>query len=296
MSDSSKTIVATGLSSGLGFEALKQLLDSEEPYTIIFGARDADTANKAINKLNFDRLLHTVVALPLELNDLSEVKTFSEQALETLEKLGSEKIDYLLLNAGIMKPANEREPHTSRWCEAAVVNHFSQHYLIHLLREKLVTSQTRIVVVTCIGVRSVENIANIENHIEAGSGIDGLPIHTCTKFLQLVGAHWWSRQLQDQCRVVAVSPGMIPHTGLGREAGFSVPADSPLAETIPQGAAQILSGLSRSNFPSDPERIFLTSGGVWLGRSSVARILDRDLQDQWCPSKEELETEAGIAA
>ncbi|KAG5956837.1 hypothetical protein E4U57_002266 [Claviceps arundinis] len=262
MSNSSKTIVATGLSSGLGFEALKQLLDSEEPYTIIFGARDANTANKAINKLNFDRLLHNVVALPLELNDLSEVKTFSEQALETLEKLGSEKIDYLLLNAGIMKPANEREPHTSRWCEAAVVNHFS----------------------------------NIENHIEAGSGIDGLPIHTCTKFLQLVGAHWWSRQLQDQCRVVAVSPGMIPHTGLGREAGFSVPADSPLAETIPQGAAQILSGLSRSNFPSDPERIFLTSGGVWLGRSSVARILDRDLQDQWCPSKEELETEAGIAA
>ncbi|KAG6294601.1 hypothetical protein E4U09_002567 [Claviceps aff. purpurea] len=292
----STTIVATGLSSGLGFEALKQLLDSEEPYTIIFGARDADTANEAIKKLNFDRLLHSVAVLPLELNDLSEVKTFSEQALETLEKLGETEIDYLLLNAGILKPANEREPHTSKWCEAAVVNHFSQHYLIHLLREKLVASQTRIVVVTCIGVRSVENLANLENHIEAGSGIDGLPIHTYTKFLQLLGAHWWSRQLQDQCRVVAVSPGMIPHTGLGRESGFRVPAESPLAETIPQGAAQILSGLSRRDFPRDPERIFLTSGGVWLGRSSVTNILDRDLQDKWCPSKEELEKEAGIAA
>ncbi|KAG5940750.1 hypothetical protein E4U60_000325 [Claviceps pazoutovae] len=258
----STTILATGLSSGLGFEALKQLLGSEEPYTIIFGARDADTANEAIRKLNFDRLLHSVAVLPLELNDLSEVKTFSEQALETLEKLGETEIDYLLLNAGILKPANEREPHTSKWCEAAVVNHFS----------------------------------NLENHIEAGSGIDGLPIHTYTKFLQLLGAHWWSRQLHDQCRVVAVSPGMIPHTGLGRDSGFRVPAESPLAETIPQGAAQILSGLSRRDFPRDPERIFLTSGGVWLGRSSVTNILDRDLQDKWCPSKEELEKEAGIAA
>ncbi|KAG5973388.1 hypothetical protein E4U58_005213 [Claviceps cyperi] len=87
---------------------------------------------------------------------------------------------------------------------------------------------------------------------------------------------------------------MIPHTGLGREAGFSVPVVPPISESIPRGAAQILSGLWRSKFPSDPERIFLTSGGAWLGKSSVAKILGSDLQDQWCPSKEELEKEAGI--
>ncbi|KAG6282449.1 hypothetical protein E4U48_004171 [Claviceps purpurea] len=292
----STTIVATGLSSGLGFEALKQLLHSEEPYTIIFGARDADTANEAIKKLNFDRLLHSVAVLPLELNDLSEVKTFSEQALETLKKLGETEIDYLLLNAGILKPANEREPHTSKWCEAAVVNHFSQHYLIHLLREKLVASQTRIVIVSSNGVLGVEDTGTIEDYIKAGSGTDGLPVYTYTKFLQLLGAHWWSRQLQDQCHVVAVSPGMIPHTGLGREAGFSVPVVPSISETIPQGASHILKGLSRSDYPSDPDRIFLTSWGSWLERSGVGNALDKDLQKKWCPSKEELEKEAGIAA
>ncbi|KAG5973389.1 hypothetical protein E4U58_005214 [Claviceps cyperi] len=109
MRNSSKTIVATGLSSGLvrhtrfaarplfipttnpsltplfrpfrvslGTRGPPKLLDSEEPHTNIFGARNTE----AIKRLNFDRLLHTVVALPLELNNLSEVKTFSEQALE----------------------------------------------------------------------------------------------------------------------------------------------------------------------------------------------------------------------
>lgn len=62
--------------------------------------------------------------LPLELKDLVGVKTFAEQALETLEKLGETKIDYLLLNAGMWKQANECEPYKSKWCEAAMVNHF----------------------------------------------------------------------------------------------------------------------------------------------------------------------------
>ncbi|KAG5956836.1 hypothetical protein E4U57_002265 [Claviceps arundinis] len=318
MTTLTKNIIATGLSSGLGFEVLRRLLKIEERSKIIFGARVADTTKLKwdIRKFDLDILLHSYVVLPLELNDLVGVKTFAEQALETLEKLGETKIDYLLLNAGMWKQANEWEPYKSKWCEAAMVNHFSHHYLIHLLREKLVASQTRIVVVTCTTVLSVEDtgtshntrptsynfqfpdqssVGNIEDYIKAGSGTDGLTVYTYTKFLQLLGAHWWSRQLQDQCRVVAVSPGMIPHTGLGREAGFSVPDIPSMSETIPQGASQILKGLSRDDCPPDPERIFLTSWGSWLERSEVGKALDKGLQEKWCPSKEELEKEAGIA-
>ncbi|KAG5973387.1 hypothetical protein E4U58_005212 [Claviceps cyperi] len=298
MTTPTKNIVATGLSSGLGFEVLKRLLKIDERSKIIFGARVADTTKLKwdIRKIDLDILLHSYVVLPLELNDLVGVKTFAEQALETLEKLGETKIDYLLLNAGIWKPANEQEPYKSKWCEAAMVNHFSQHYLIHLLRDKLVASQTRIVFVTCTTVLGVEDTGTIEDYIKAGSVTDGLTVYTYTKFLQLLGAHWWSRQLQDQCRVVAVSPDMIPHTGLGREAGFSVPVVPPISESIPRGASQILRGLSRSDCPLDPERIFLTSGGSWLEKSEVGKALDKDLQEKWCPSKEELEKEAGIAA
>lgn len=59
--------------------------------------------------------------LPLDLSNLAAVKTFAQQALENV---GQDKIDYLLLNAATFKGAGDEASHGSRWCEAAVVNHF----------------------------------------------------------------------------------------------------------------------------------------------------------------------------
>ncbi|KAG6029710.1 hypothetical protein E4U19_007884 [Claviceps sp. Clav32 group G5] len=293
MADLTKTIVATGLSSGIGFEALKQLLERKTPFKIIFGARDTTTTNQAIKKLDFDRAVHEIVVQPLDLCDLSEVKTF---ARKVLEEIGKDTIDYLLLSAGMFKPPTEEASWGSKWCEMAVVNHFSQHYLIHLLREKLFAFQARIVMVSSGGVRNVEDPAAIEQQITAGSGTEGFPVYASTKFLQLLSAHWWRRELEDQCRVIAVSPGMIPHTGLGRGTGYQVPADSPCAETMHQGGSRIVGALFRSDFPDDPERIFLHSKGDWWGTKEIAESLDKELQEKWCPKMEELEKDAGIAA
>ncbi|KAG5940753.1 hypothetical protein E4U60_000328 [Claviceps pazoutovae] len=293
MTDLTKTIVATGLSSGLGFETLKQLLERKTPFKIIFGARDTTTTNQAIKKLDFDRAVHKIVVQPLDLCDLSEVKTFAQKVLE---EVGKDNIDYLLLNAGMFKPATEESSWESKWCEMAVVNHFSQHYLIHLLREKLFAFQARIVMVSSGGVRDVEDPAAIEKQITAGSGTEGFPAYASTKFLQLLSAHWWRRELEDQCRVIAVSPGMIPHTGLGRGTGYQVPADSPHAETMHQGGSRIVGALFRSDFPDDPERIFLHSKGDWWGTKDIAESLDKELQEKWCPRMEEMEKDAGIAA
>ncbi|KAG6124826.1 hypothetical protein E4U38_008187 [Claviceps purpurea] len=90
MTDLTKTIVATGLSSGLGFEALKQLLERKTPFKIIFGARDTTTTNQAIKKLDFDRAVHKIVVQPLDLCDLGEVKTFAQKVLE---EVGKDNID-----------------------------------------------------------------------------------------------------------------------------------------------------------------------------------------------------------
>ena len=119
--------------------------------------------------------------LPLELSDLRGVKTFAQQALE---KLGQDKVDYLLLNAAITDSAEKPGPHGSQWCEAYVVNHLceyttvprrsggqggaghvtdkrlayaAQHYLTHLLREKLIASKSRIVVVSSGVIRTVKD-------------------------------------------------------------------------------------------------------------------------------------------
>ncbi|KAK9441697.1 Short-chain dehydrogenase/reductase SDR [Metarhizium brunneum] len=289
MASVAKTIVATGLSSGIGLEVLKQLLEQATPYKVILGARDIKTASDAVARLQYDKTANAVAVLPLELADLKTVKAFAQQALDSV---GGGKIDYLLLNAGMFKPADKESP--GKWCEAAVVNHFSQHYLTHLLREKLVASKARIVVVSSGAIRNVEDPAVLEARLANGSGADGYSVYAGSKFTQLLGAHWWRRQLKGQCDVVAVSPGLIPNTGLGRGSGFQIPPNLPDAKSVPEGAQSVIAALSRSDFPEDSDRIFLTSWGEWWDKDVIGKTLDKELQDKWCPGKEVLERDAGL--
>ncbi|KAI9147616.1 Protochlorophyllide reductase A, chloroplastic [Paramyrothecium foliicola] len=285
-----RTVVATGVSSGLGFEAIRQLLGQSQPYRLIIGARNTPGAQAAFNDLQYDRDAHALDVLHLDNADLSTVKTFAQQ---TLEKLGQDKLDILFLNAAIAKSALENPGY--KWCEGAIVNHFSHHYLTHLLREKLVTSKARIVQVSSGAIRSVPDPSVLDSHLRAGAGGEILHVYAETKFLQFLGAHWWRRQLKGQCDVVAVSPGMIPNTGLGRE-GISIPDNLPDAKSVPEGAKSMLAAFDRSDFPEDPDRIFLTSWGEWWESDVYKQSLDKELQDKWCPSLEEIEKREGILA
>ncbi|KAI5458612.1 hypothetical protein BGZ63DRAFT_362116 [Mariannaea sp. PMI_226] len=293
MASIAKTVVATGVSSGLGFEAIKQLLQQSQSYKVILGARNIPNTQEAFDGLKFDRAANTVSILPLDLSDLKGVKSFAEQ---TLANLGEEKIDYLLLNAGITNSAQKPGPHGSKWCESYIVNHLSQHYLVHLLREKLVESQSRIVFVSSGAIRNVPKVGVLDSHLKGGSGVDGGTIYCETKFVQFLGAHWWRRQLGRTNHVVAVSPGLIPGTGLGRGNGMVLSSSMPDAKTVPEGAQSILEAFTRNDFPKDKDRIFLTSWGEWWEKSVYRNTLDKSLQDKWCPSKEEIEREEGISS
>lgn len=99
---------------------VKQLLAKPEPYQFILGARDTETTKKAYDELRFDTATHSLTVLPLELSNLNKVKSFAQQALE---KLGQSQLDYLFLNAGMVKAAAAPGPNGSRWCEPYVVNH-----------------------------------------------------------------------------------------------------------------------------------------------------------------------------
>ncbi|KAJ7186115.1 hypothetical protein C8R46DRAFT_1062508 [Mycena filopes] len=284
-----KIVVATGASSGLGFEAIKQLLSQQQRYKFILGARDVVKTQEAYKALQFDVNSHSVDVLPLELSDLKGVKMFAHRVLE---KLGSgEKLDYLLLNAARSHPATAPGPNGSKWCETHVVNHLSQHYLVHLLREKLVSSNSRIVFVSSGAFRMVKDISTLETDLKAGSDAQ---VYAQSKLVALLGAHWWRRQLSGQCAVVAVSPGFIPNTNLGSGAGMKFTMDMPDAKPVSEGATSILRAFTRDDFPEDPDRVFLTSWGEWWGREEIAVTLDKELQDWWCPSKEELEREEGL--
>ncbi|KAK3381867.1 hypothetical protein B0H63DRAFT_476757 [Podospora didyma] len=292
MSTIAKTVVATGASSGLGFEVIKQLLAQTQPYKFILGARDVGKTQAAYAKLGFDGAKHSLTVVPLELSDLKGTRIFAQQ---TLEKLGPENLDYLMLNAGITSATANPSPFgSSKWSESYIVNHLSQHYLVHLLREKLVASKARIVFVSSGAVTRVADPSILESELKANTGTVGHANYSNSKFVQLLGAHWWRRQLKGQVTVVAVSPGLIPNTGIGRGSGMTLTMDMPDAKTVAQGAASILRAFTRDDFPADPEQIFLTSWGEWWSKDVYGKTLDKELQDRFCPSKEEIEKEEGL--
>ncbi|TLD18152.1 hypothetical protein PspLS_10373 [Pyricularia sp. CBS 133598] len=290
-----KTIVATGVSSGLGFEAIKQLLSSTaQPYRVILGARNPSAAKQAFDALKYDTETHRLDVLPLQLNDLGTVRSFAK---DTLDGLGSDPINYLFLNAAVSYAAKRKAPTGSgKWCESYVVNHLSQHYLTHLLRERLVESMTRVVVVSSGAFEQVSDPSALETTLKAGSGAEAMKTYPATKFSQLLNAHWWRRQLHPQgCTLVAVSPGFIPSTGLSRETDFEEKFKSlPGGKSVQEGAASLLAAFTRNDLPEDPDLIFLTSWGEWWGRDKLEKTLDKGLQDKWSPGLQEIEAEEGL--
>ncbi|KAH9883503.1 NAD(P)-binding protein [Xylariomycetidae sp. FL2044] len=294
MSTLAKTIVATGATSGLGFDLVKQLLAQAQPHRFILGARDTKGVQTALDGLKYDTSKHSVTVIPVQLNNLKTVKSFAQQ---TLEKLGQTKIDYLLLNAATAKNADEPGPFGSKWCEAYIVNHLSQHYLIHLLREKLEADQSRVVVVSSGAVRNVEDPSLLEADVK-GASKTTRSVYSAAKFIQLLGAQWWRRQLLGKCDVVAVSPGLIPGTGLSRDMapGTTLPFNHPDAKSVSEGAQNVYRAFTRDDLPEDPEQMFLTSWGEWWPKDVYKLTLDKDLQEKFSPSEEQIEKEEGIAA
>lgn len=75
----------------------------------------------------------------------------------------------------------------------------------------------------------------LEHDLKGGSGVSGRTVYSESKFVNLLAAHWWRRQLTGQCDVVAVSPGLIAGTGIGRGHGMQLTMDMPDAKSVPEG-------------------------------------------------------------
>ena len=105
----SKTIVlVTGGNSGIGYEAVKALLESDKAYHVLLGARSLDRANGAIGSLHKEcpRSTNTVEAIQVDLTSDESIEKAFEQVKTTHDRL-----DVLMNNAG-----NAESPHALLNC------------------------------------------------------------------------------------------------------------------------------------------------------------------------------------
>ena len=82
--------------------------------------------------------------------------------------------------------------------------------------------------------------ATLDVDLKANSNAGVRVVYSASKFVQLLGAHYWRRAL-PQCQVIAVSPGLIPNTKLAQNMNLSM--DMPDAKTIPEGIVVLFEDL-----------------------------------------------------
>ncbi|GAA5973053.1 hypothetical protein JCM8115_001455, partial [Rhodotorula mucilaginosa] len=163
-------LVAVGCSSSLGSLALQRfLLATTERWTVYAAHRSPDPPSW---EPTHDR--HDVEWIPLELESLASVKKFAQQVTPT-------RVDLVWLNAAVWDNSAPRVVHLGQaeWTREAVVNCIAQHYLVHLLADKLacplpdedcgVVERARIVVTTSNLHKSISTLAQIPLFLRAAT-------------------------------------------------------------------------------------------------------------------------------
>ncbi|GAA5965584.1 hypothetical protein JCM21900_005165, partial [Sporobolomyces salmonicolor] len=246
-------LVCTGCSSGLGALVLRQLVDlvassssatssTRSPHwTVLAGVRS--TAPSDLAALAHPRFSCVDLQwLPLDLARLDSVRAFAQQVALELEHRGLRRIDALLLNAACWKRSfhgirvrDEDGQHV--WAEEAFVNHFSQHYLVHLLLPLLVaappatscappepSSRARIIYTTSSLQNSIPSLDDLLPLLtDPSCPASDKERYAASKLAQTVGFHAWKQHFVENetpVDLVAVSPGFVPTTHLSRESPY----------------------------------------------------------------------------
>jgi NAD(P)-dependent dehydrogenase (short-subunit alcohol dehydrogenase family) len=221
-----KTILVTGINSGLGEESARVL--SLRGARILGAARTRDKARAACKALSGD-----AVALECELGEPESVRACVKEAAE------HGPIDVLLCNAGIMA-LPERTLHHGQELQF-LTNHIGHFILVMGLLEYL-RPDGRIVMLSS-DVHRRPPAAGIQfDDLTLAANYRPWTAYGQSKLANLLFARSLARRLRGTARTAnSVHPGVIA-TNLSRHMSAAVQAMMPLAtalvlKTIPQGAA-----------------------------------------------------------
>lgn len=201
----------TGGTGGIGAEALNKIIENESA-TVFVGARNANRT-----------LLNGAKTLPLDLSSLDSVRVFAENVLESI---GSQKIDLLILNAGVQADKNG-EVGTDGFNLTFTINHLSHYLLARLLlphiaddgKILITTSDSHDAQVIPFGPKIVDinKLAFSDN-----SSPKGMELYAATKLCNILTANTLHNKLlgNSNIQVIAYNPGLTGDTSLmGKQTG-----------------------------------------------------------------------------
>ncbi|KAF2166415.1 hypothetical protein M409DRAFT_32873, partial [Zasmidium cellare ATCC 36951] len=219
MADSTIVLV-TGANSGIGYEAIKILLQSEKKYAILLGGRDETKVNAAVESAKKELLNSHSTLEPLVI-DLASDESITK-AKDTVEaKYG--RMDALVNNAGVSMDATAaggkmtvREAFNMNWDINVTGTHLATHTFLPLL---LKSSDPRIIFNTS-GMSSLARCSDPTSpwvkYPDAGLPKPFSPVgYMSSKTgLNMVMVQWARQLKNDGVKVWAVSPGFLA-TNLG---------------------------------------------------------------------------------
>jgi len=266
-------LLLTGGSSGIGFQAAKQLLAAGHHLTVL--CRDAASADRLRQGLG------SKLATPIaDLADLASVERCADDLLAA-----GEPIDSLVLNAGLQY-SGAREP---RWSAqgfelTVAVNHLAHQLLLQRLLPLLLRSPAPRLVVTSSEVHDpsssggkvgqpagLGDLAGLRqgpgSAMVNGGPFDAEKAYKDSKLCNLLMAREVERQLRQQGQslpVLAWSPGLVIPRGSGGFFRYSR-TQNPFGQVLfalvardllrltetPERAGALLAGLATSS-PADP--------------------------------------------
>ena len=225
MSKPTGTVLVTGGTVGLGYQAALQIAQKHPELQVVVASRsDKESSAESINKSTGRK---NVMYLPLDLGNLKAVRSFASE----YKKKNLPPIQALILNAGLQFP--DGVVYSDDGMEKTfAINHVGHALLFYLLKDRL--SPDARIVLTASGVHDpnqphpgipdaiYRNAEELAHPTPETAKYDGRQRYATSKLANVMWTYALDRHIKQagkQWTVTAMDPGLLPGTGLAREAG-----------------------------------------------------------------------------
>ena len=219
------TVLVTGGTAGLGYECALRVANQYPQYKVLIASRsDKDNAAVSINQIAGHS---NVEYLKLDLSSLTKIRFFASD----YAKKGYPPIKALVLNAGLqILDLNYTEDHIE---STFAINHVGHALLFYLMRPYL-AEEARIVITASgthdpaqkFGVPVYNSAEELAQPTEATARYTGRQRYAASKLCNIMWTYALQRRLErtpgKKWTVNAFDPGLMPGTGLAREASATL--------------------------------------------------------------------------